>query len=42
VAGSGPLIEGGYITLPDGPGLGLALNEEVARAHLAAGSTFFA
>jgi L-alanine-DL-glutamate epimerase-like enolase superfamily enzyme len=41
VAGSGPLIQGGYITLPDGPGLGLALNEEVARAHLSAGSTFF-
>ena len=37
----GAVIEGGYIALPDGPGLGLTLNEEVARAHLAEGSTFF-
>ncbi len=26
-------IEGGFVTLPDTPGLGLELNEEVARAH---------
>jgi L-alanine-DL-glutamate epimerase-like enolase superfamily enzyme len=38
---SGPLIVEGYITLPDKPGLGVALNEDVARAHLAEGSTFF-
>jgi L-alanine-DL-glutamate epimerase-like enolase superfamily enzyme len=37
----GPMIENGYITLPDKPGLGLELNEDVARAHLAATSSFF-
>ncbi len=26
-------VEGGYIRLPDAPGLGVELNEEVARAH---------
>jgi L-alanine-DL-glutamate epimerase-like enolase superfamily enzyme len=36
-----PLIQDGYITLPDAPGLGLELNEDVARAHLAEGTTFF-
>ena len=41
VTGDRPLIEGGYIPLPDGPGLGLTLNEDVARAHLRPGSTFF-
>jgi L-alanine-DL-glutamate epimerase-like enolase superfamily enzyme len=39
--GGAPLIQGGYITLPEAPGLGLELNEEVARAHLAPGSGFF-
>ncbi len=37
----GPVIAGGFITLPDRPGLGVTLNEDVARAHLAEGSTFF-
>jgi L-alanine-DL-glutamate epimerase-like enolase superfamily enzyme len=37
----GPMIEDGFITLPDKPGLGLVLNEDVARAHLAANSSFF-
>ena len=41
VVGSEPLIQGGYIQLPDKPGLGIELNEEVARAHLQKGSTFF-
>jgi L-alanine-DL-glutamate epimerase-like enolase superfamily enzyme len=41
VVGSEPLIQGGYIQLPDKPGLGIELNEEVARAHLQQGSTFF-
>jgi len=36
-----PLIQDGYITLPDGPGLGAVLNEDVARAHLSPGATFF-
>lgn len=33
--GKAPLIRDGYITLPDGPGLGVTLDENVARAHLA-------
>ncbi len=36
-----PLIQEGYITLPDAPGLGLELNEDVVRAHLAPGSSYF-
>jgi L-alanine-DL-glutamate epimerase-like enolase superfamily enzyme len=36
-----PLIRDGCITLPDGPGLGLELDEDVARAHLAEGAGFF-
>ena len=39
--GEHPMIEGGYITLPDSAGLGIELNEDVARAHLAEGSSFF-
>jgi hypothetical protein len=31
--GNAPFVQNGYITLPDKPGLGLELNEEVARAH---------
>ena len=38
---SGPLIQDGYITLPDKPGLGVELNEDVAKAHLAESTTFF-
>jgi len=41
VVGDQPLIQDGYITLPDKPGLGIELNEEVARAHLQEGATFF-
>ena len=40
--GAGELIAGGYIKLPDKPGLGIALNEEVARQHLSLGATLFA
>jgi L-alanine-DL-glutamate epimerase-like enolase superfamily enzyme len=29
-----PIIQGGYIAVPEGPGLGLTLNEEVVREHL--------
>jgi L-alanine-DL-glutamate epimerase-like enolase superfamily enzyme len=36
-----PAIRDGYITLPDDPGLGLVLNEDVARAHVRADSSFF-
>jgi L-alanine-DL-glutamate epimerase-like enolase superfamily enzyme len=29
-----PIIQGGYIAVPEGPGLGFTLNEEVVREHL--------
>lgn len=29
-----PIIQNGFITVPDAPGLGITLNEEVAREHL--------
>jgi L-alanine-DL-glutamate epimerase-like enolase superfamily enzyme len=41
VVGDEPLIQNGYIKLPDKPGLGLTLNEDVARKHLRKGSSFF-
>ena len=41
ITGSRPLIQDGYIALPEGPGLGVELNEAVARAHLSQGATFF-
>jgi L-alanine-DL-glutamate epimerase-like enolase superfamily enzyme len=31
---SQPLIDKGYITVPDAPGLGLELNEPVIKEHL--------
>lgn len=31
---SNPIIQDGYITVPDTPGLGIELNEEVIREHL--------
>ena len=41
VTGGAPVIKDGYVELPDRPGLGLELNDEVARAHLGEGATFF-
>jgi L-alanine-DL-glutamate epimerase-like enolase superfamily enzyme len=41
VKGDAPLIERGYMTLSDKPGLGVELNEDVAREHLKAGERFF-
>lgn len=41
IEGDGPVIQEGYIPLPDEPGLGVELDEEVARAHLSEGATFF-
>ncbi|MCC7355080.1 MAG: mandelate racemase/muconate lactonizing enzyme family protein, partial [Anaerolineae bacterium] len=41
VAGGEPLIRDGYIALPDKPGLGIALNEEVARVHAQEGAGLF-
>ncbi len=42
VVSEGPLIRDGHIELPAGRGLGVELDEEVARAHLSEGSSFFA
>jgi L-alanine-DL-glutamate epimerase-like enolase superfamily enzyme len=36
-----PVIENGFIHLDDRPGHGLTLDEDVARAHLKPGSSFF-
>lgn len=41
VVGDQPLIRNGYLYLSDKPGLGIELNEEVVRKHLAPGSTYF-
>lgn len=38
---SKPLIEQGYITVPEQPGLGVTLNEEVARKYARKGEPFF-
>ena len=37
----GPVVDDGYITLPDRPGIGVELNEELLRAHLVAGETWW-
>ncbi len=36
-----PLIQCGFITVPENPGLGVTLNEEVARRHARRGEPFF-
>ncbi|GAB4524192.1 MAG: mandelate racemase/muconate lactonizing enzyme family protein [Anaerolineae bacterium] len=41
VADGLPIIQDGYIALPERPGLGITLNEDVAKQHLQEGSTFF-
>lgn len=38
----GPVIKDGYMTLPDKPGLGIELNPDVVKAHLAAGEKYWA
>lgn len=37
----GPVIHDGFITVPDRPGLGITLDEEVARRYAKPGTTFF-
>lgn len=37
----GPVIDNGAVAVPDGPGLGIELNPDVAQAHLAAGETWW-
>jgi L-alanine-DL-glutamate epimerase-like enolase superfamily enzyme len=41
VAGGGPIIKNGYIEVPEEPGLGVELNEDVARKHLKEGEKLF-
>ncbi len=36
-----PVIRDGYITVPEGPGFGVALNEDVARRYARPGEPFF-
>jgi L-alanine-DL-glutamate epimerase-like enolase superfamily enzyme len=36
-----PIINKGYITVPEKPGLGVTLNEDLVRQHLEPGSGFF-
>jgi L-alanine-DL-glutamate epimerase-like enolase superfamily enzyme len=37
-----PIVNHGFITVPDKPGLGVTLNEEVVKQHLLPGEEFFA
>jgi L-alanine-DL-glutamate epimerase-like enolase superfamily enzyme len=37
----GPVIQNGYVRVPGGPGLGVDLDEEVARRYAKAGEPFF-
>ncbi len=39
--GKTPIVERGWITVPDRPGLGVTLNEEVVREHLMPGTGYF-
>jgi L-alanine-DL-glutamate epimerase-like enolase superfamily enzyme len=38
---SKPMVQRGFIEVPDRPGLGVTLNEDVVRQHLAPGSGYF-
>jgi L-alanine-DL-glutamate epimerase-like enolase superfamily enzyme len=37
-----PIINKGYLTVPDKPGLGITLNEEACKQHMAQGAAWFA
>jgi L-alanine-DL-glutamate epimerase-like enolase superfamily enzyme len=37
-----PILNRGYIQVPDKPGLGVTLNDEVVKQHLKPGTKFFA
>ncbi len=37
-----PIINQGFIKVPEGPGLGVTLNDEVVKQHLLAGTEYFA
>jgi L-alanine-DL-glutamate epimerase-like enolase superfamily enzyme len=36
-----PIVNKGFITVPEGPGLGVTLNEDVVRKHLKPGTGYF-
>jgi L-alanine-DL-glutamate epimerase-like enolase superfamily enzyme len=36
-----PIVDHGWIAVPDGPGLGVTLNDDVVRKHLAPGTGYF-
>ena len=36
-----PLVKNGFAAVPDGPGLGVDVNEEVIREHLIPGEKYF-
>jgi L-alanine-DL-glutamate epimerase-like enolase superfamily enzyme len=36
-----PIINKGYITVPETPGLGVTLNEDLVRQHLMPGTGYF-
>jgi len=42
VTGDKPLVEKGYVKVPEKPGLGVDLNEEVIKEHLREGEKYFA
>ena len=37
----GPIVKDGYIALPEKPGLGVDLNPDVVKAHLATGEVYW-
>jgi L-alanine-DL-glutamate epimerase-like enolase superfamily enzyme len=37
----GPIVKDGYMSLPEKPGLGVELNPDVLKAHLAAGESYW-
>lgn len=41
VVHEGPIFDKGYLTIQDKPGLGIELNPDVAKAHLAPGETWW-
>jgi L-alanine-DL-glutamate epimerase-like enolase superfamily enzyme len=41
VVHEGPIWDNGYLTIQDKPGLGIEINEEVAKAHLAPGESWW-
>ena len=41
VVHDGPLVKNSYIALPEKPGLGIELNPDVVKAHLAKGETYW-